>query len=74
MMRLSFGLLCAQSAALFCLDKTLLNNATNASFETIIMALKSFYVDDGLFSSDSEESLLLFYDEIIPLLNSRGFL
>ena len=37
------------------------------------MALKSFYVDDGLFSFDSEESLLLFFEEIIPLLNSRGF-
>ena len=73
MTRLSFGLLCAQSAALFCLEKALTDNDTKASIETILMALRSFYVDDGLFSFDNEESLLLFYEEIIPLLNSRGF-
>ena len=61
MMRLSFGLLCVQSAALFCLEKALKDNATNASLKTILLALKSFYVDDGLFSFDNEESLLLFY-------------
>ena len=60
MTRLSFGLLCAQSAALFCLDKALLDNVTNASLETIVLALKSFYVDDSLFSFDNEESLILF--------------
>ena len=73
MTRVSFGLRCAQSAALFCLEKALTDNDTNASIETILLALRSFYVDDGLFSFDNEESLLLFYDEIIPLLNSRGF-
>ena len=65
MTRLSFGLLCAQSAALFCLEKALTDNDTNASIETILLALRSFHVDDGLFSFDNEESLLFFYDRII---------
>ena len=70
---LSFGLLCVQSSALFCLEKTLLDNVTSTSDFTIKTALLGFYVDDRLFSFSSEEELLTFYHEIIPLLNSRGF-
>ena len=73
MTRLSFGLLPAQSAALFCLEKTLYENVTNATSSTILKALKSFYVDDGLFSFSSEADLVLFFKEIVPLLASRGF-
>ena len=73
MTHLSFGLLCAQNSALFCLEKTLFDNATSASDFMIKTALLGFYVDDGLFSFSSEEELLTFYHEIIPLLNSRGF-
>ena len=73
MTRLSFGLLCAQSSAMFCLEKTLNNNATGASYETIRNALAGFYVDDGLFSFMSENELIKFYDGIIPLLKSKGF-
>ena len=36
MTRLSFGLLQAQSAALYCLEQTLFNNETNASSATIL--------------------------------------
>ena len=73
MTRLSFGLLPVQSAALFCLEKTLFENAMKASTSTILTAFKSFYVDDGLFSFPTEEKLILFFKEIVPLLASRGF-
>ena len=73
MTRLSFGLLPAQSAALYCLEKALFDNATDATLSTILTALKSFYVDDGLFSFPSESDLILFFKEIVPLLSSRGF-
>ena len=54
-------------------EKTLNNNATGASYETIRNALAGFYVDDGLFSFMSESELIKFYDEIVPLLKSKGF-
>ena len=73
MTRLSFGLLCAQSAALFCLEKTLFENATNATDLTVKMVLFGFDMDEELFSFNSEEELLAFYKEIVPLLNSRCF-
>ena len=73
MTHLSFGLLCTQSATLFCLENTLFENLTGASQNNIIKTLVSFYVDDGLFIFSSEKKLLNFFDEIIPLLNSRGF-
>ena len=73
MTRLSFGLLPAQSAALYCLEKTLFENATKASSSTILTAFKNFYVDDGLFSFPSESDLILFFKEVVPLLASRGF-
>ena len=73
MTRLSFGLLCAQSSAMFCLEKTLNDNVTGASYETIKNALAGFYVDDGLFSFMSEAELIKFYKEIVPLLKSKGF-
>ena len=73
MTRLSFGLLPAQSAALYCLEQTLFDNVTNAATSTIMTALKNFYVDDGLFSFPNESDLILFFKEIVPLLASRGF-
>ena len=60
MTRLSFGLLPAQSAALYCLEQTIFENATNASTATIVTALKKFYVDDGLFSFPNETELIFF--------------
>ena len=48
--RLSFSLLPAQSAALYCLEKTLFDNPTNVSLCMINTALCTFYVDDGLSS------------------------
>ena len=53
MKRLSFGLLLVQSASLFCLDQDIFDNETNASASTILTDLKSFYVDDGLFTFSS---------------------
>ena len=50
MTHLSFGLLCTQSAALFCLEKAIFENSTGASELTILKALLGFYVDYGLFS------------------------
>ena len=55
------------------MEKALFDNATNATLSTILTALKSFYVDDGLFSFPSESDLILFFKEIVPLLASRGF-
>ena len=40
---------------------------------TIITALKSFYIDNGLFSFLSEAELIYFFEQIVPLLASRGF-
>ena len=40
---------------------------------TIKTALKSFYIDDRLFSFASEAELISFYNQIVPLLASRGF-
>ena len=73
MTRLSFGLLPAQSASLYCLDCTIQDNATNASLVTVLTALKKIGVDDGLFSFASEDELIAFFKEIVPLLASRGF-
>ena len=42
MTRLSFGLLPAQSATLYCLEQTIFENATGASTTTILTALKKF--------------------------------
>ena len=64
MTRLSFGLFPAQSGALFCLEKALLDNEINASQTTIMTALKSFCVDDELFSFASEAELISFYNQI----------
>ena len=50
MTRLSFGLLPAQSASLYCLDHAIQDNATNESLATVLTALRKFYVDDNLFS------------------------
>ena len=55
MTSLSYGLLCAQSAVCFCLEKMLLDNATKASDLTILKAWGGFYLDDGLFSFQSEQ-------------------
>ena len=73
MTSLSFGLLPAQSASLFYLDQAILDNETNASASTILTALKSFYIDDGLLSFSSEKYLIAFFKEIVPLLVLRGF-
>ena len=73
MTRLSFGLLPAQSAALYCLEQTIFDNPTQASVATIITALKNFYVDEGLFSFPNETELIYFFKQIVPLLASRGF-
>ena len=74
MTRLSFGLLQAQRAALYCLEQTLFDNETNASSATILGALQNFYVDNGVFSFASAEELTVFYRQIIPLLASWGIL
>ena len=58
-------------APLYFVWKALLDNATNSSLETILLALKSFCVDDGLFSFDNEKSLLLFYNEIIEEISIK---
>ena len=42
MTRLSFGLLPAQSAALYCLEQTIFDNPMQASVTTIVAALKNF--------------------------------
>ena len=47
MTRLSFGFLPAQSASLYCLDRAIEENATNASPVTVLTALRNFYVDAG---------------------------
>ena len=73
MTRLSFGLLPAQSAALYCLEQTIFENATNASTTTIVTALKCFYVDNGLLSFPNEAELISFFKQIVPLLASQGF-
>ena len=73
MTRLSLGLLLAQRASLYCLDHAIQDNATNASLETVLIALKSFYVDDGLFSFSSKDELIAFFKEIMPLLASHRF-
>ena len=73
MTRLSFGLLPAQSTSLYCLDRAIEENSTNASLSTVLTMLRNFYVDDGLFSFASEAELIVFYKEIVPLLASRGF-
>ena len=73
MTRLSFGLLPVQSASLYCLDRAIENNATNASPVTVLTALRYFYVGDGLFIFTSEAELIAFFKEIVPLLASRGF-
>ena len=73
MTRLSFGLLPAQSAALYCLEQTIFDNATNASVATIVTALKKIYVDDGLLSFPNTTEIISFFKQIIPLLALRGF-
>ena len=73
MTRLSFGLLPAQCASLYCLDNAIENNAMNASPVAVLTALRNFYVDDGLFSFASEAELIAFFKEIVPLLVSRTF-
>ena len=73
MTRLSFGLLPAQSAALYCLEQTIFENVTNASTSTLMKALKNLYVDDGLFSFPNETELILFFKQIVPLLAARCF-
>ena len=67
MTRLSFELLPAQSASLFCLGQAIIENETNALANMIMTALKSFYVDDGLFSFPSETELISFFKQIVPL-------
>ena len=66
--RLSFGLLPAQSAALYCLEQAIIENATNASANTIVTALNFFYVDGGLFSFPNEAELISFFKQIVPCL------
>ena len=73
MTRLSFGLLPAQSAALYCLEQAIFDNPTQASVATIITAIKNFYFDDELFSFPNETELISFFKQIVPLLASRGF-
>ena len=70
---LSFSLLLAESAAVFCLEQAIIDNETNASPSTIMTALKSFYIDDSLFSFPSEAKLIVFYKQFAPLLASGGF-
>ena len=73
MTRLSFGFLPAQSAALYCLEKAIFDNMRKPSMSTIITALKSFYIDDGLFSFLSEAELISVFEQIVPLLASHNF-
>ena len=73
MTRLSFGLLPAKSAALYCLEQTIFDNPMQASVTTNVAALKNFYVDDGRFSFPSKPELITFFKQIVPLLASRGF-
>ena len=73
MTRLSFGLLPAQSAALYCLEKAIFDNVTKASMNTIMTALKRFYVDGGLFSFPCETEHISFFEPSLPLLASRCF-
>ena len=61
MTHLSFGLLPAQSAALYCLEQTIFENAMNNLTSTILTALKNLYVDDGLFSFPNEVDLISFF-------------
>ena len=70
---MSFGLLPAQIAALYCLEQAIFDNTTDASSHTIMTALKHFYVDDGLFSFPNETELISFFKQIVPLLASHGF-
>ena len=70
---LSFGLLLAQSAALYCLEQAIFDNPTQASVATIITTLKNFYIDDEIFSFPSETELITFFRQIVPLLAARGF-
>ena len=46
---------------------------TNASDSTLMTALNNFYVDDRLFSFPNETELVSFFNQIVPLLASRGF-
>ena len=71
---LSSGLGCAQSTAMFCLESTLLVNATDASYLTTEKELRIFYVDDGLFSFQSDNESITFFKEVVPLLALWGFL
>ena len=73
MTRLSFGLLPAQSASLYCLDRAIQDNTTNASLVTVLTALRNFYVDDGLFSFTSKAKLITFFKEIVPLVALCGY-
>ena len=73
MTRLRFGLLPAQSAALYCHEPAIFDNATSVSFATIPTALKIFHVDDGLFTFPNKTDLILFFDQVVSLLASRGF-
>ena len=53
----SFGLLCAQSSVLFCLETMIIDNETNAVCTTVDTALFGFYVDDDLFNFLSSEDI-----------------
>jgi len=73
MTRLAFGLLCAQSGAQFCLQKTVSNNEVGVSKLTVDLASSCFYVDDLLASVCTKSDLLILFNEIKVLLESGGF-
>ena len=72
MTRLSFDHMPVQSTALYCLEQAIFDNATSALITANTTALKNFYVNDGLFSFLSETNLVSFFDQVVPLLASRG--
>ena len=63
----------AQTAAFYCLEQATFDNDTDASSNTILTALKNFYVDDGLFSFPNEAEVIYFCTQIVPMLALCGF-
>ena len=70
---LVYGLNCSQFISTFCLQETAIVNETDACQKAVEMTSKSYYVDDGLESLDSEAEAIECINDHIKLLSSRNF-
>ena len=68
-----FGATSSPSVAAFCMRKTANDNRAQVSAEAVETLERSFYVDDMLHSTATEDQALSLYREMVDLLAKGGF-